>query len=69
METHYTVQQAADLLHRDVATIRRYIHSGLLAATLPVAHGHYLIPASALESFTLNAYRTPVEAQGEVSKG
>ena len=47
---YYTVPQAAELLHMDAATVRRYCRSGAIRAAQCVGRS-YRIPAEALEMF------------------
>lgn len=48
--TYYTVSQAAELLHMNAATVRRYCRSGMLRAAQCVGRS-YRIPAETLEMF------------------
>lgn len=46
----YTVKKVAKFLHKDVATIRRYIHEGKFPGTVFLGKD-YLIPENSLVDF------------------
>ncbi|MCK4760288.1 MAG: helix-turn-helix domain-containing protein [Candidatus Aminicenantes bacterium] len=48
--TFYTVKQVAKILHKDVVTIRRYIHEGKFPGTVFFGK-EYLIPRDSLVDF------------------
>ncbi|MBA7699411.1 hypothetical protein ES703_108106 [subsurface metagenome] len=47
---YYTVKQVSKFLHKDVATIRRYIHEGKFPGTVFFGK-EYLIPQDSLVDF------------------
>lgn len=46
----YTTRQVAEFLHKDVSTVRRYIHEGKFPRTVFFGK-EYLIPQSSLVEF------------------
>ena len=51
--TFYTVKQIAKILHKDSATIRRYIHEGKFPGAIFIEK-EYLIPHDSLVKFLHN---------------
>ena len=48
--TFYTIKKVAKFLHKDVVTIRRYVHKGSFPGTIFFGK-EYLIPESSLVEF------------------
>ena len=60
----YTTRQVAKFLHKDIATIRRYIHGGKFSDTVFFGK-EYLIPESSLIEF-LHKHSPDKFAEGSI---